>query len=242
MSRWVMPTRARNTDRREDALSRERIVAAAVELLDAAGEGGLTFRALSAHLKTGPGAIYWHVANKGELLGAATDAVLAGALAPGAADQTPEQAIREIALGLFDAIDEHAWLGGQMSRLASQSATLRIFERLGRQIQALGVPGEAQFNAASAVLNYILGVAGQNAANARTQAPGTNRTDLLGAESAIWSRLDKAEYPFLHAVAAQLRDHDDREQFLAGIDLILAGVKRARPGDGRDWRDGPPSR
>jgi hypothetical protein len=25
-------------------------------------------------------------------------------------------------------------------------------------------------------------------------------------------------------VATQLRDHDDREQFLAGIDLILAGI------------------
>src|SRR4051812_21013401 len=101
-----MATRARNTERREDALSRERIVAAAVELLDAAGESGLTFRALSARLRTGPGAIYWHVANKDELLGAATDAVLAGTLVP-AAGRTPEQAIREIALGLFDAIDEH---------------------------------------------------------------------------------------------------------------------------------------
>jgi len=219
-----MATRARNTDRREDALSRDRIVAAAVELLDAAGEGGLTFRALSARLRTGPGAIYWHVANKGELLGAATDAVLAGTLLPGAPGQTPEQAIREIALGLFDAIDEHAWVGGQMSRVASQSATLRIFERIGRQVQALGVPDEGQFHAASAVLNYILGVAGQNAANARTQAPGTNRTDVLGAESAIWERLDPAEYPFIHTVAGQLRDHDDREQFLAGIDLILKGI------------------
>jgi len=26
-------------------------------------------------------------------------------------------------------------------------------------------------------------------------------------------------------VATQLREHDDREQFLAGIDLILAGIE-----------------
>jgi len=218
-----MATRARHPDRREDALSRERIVAAAVQLLDAAGEGGLTFRALSAHLRTGPGAIYWHVANKGELLGAATDAVLAGPLVP-AAGRSPQQAIREMALGLFDAIDQHPWVGPQMSRLASQSATLRIFERIGRQVQALGVPGEEQFHAASAVLNYILGVAGQNAANAGAQPAGTSRTDVLGADSAIWQRLNPAEYPFLHAVAGQLRDHDDREQFLAGLDLILKGI------------------
>jgi len=32
----------------------------------------------------------------------------------------------------------------------------------------------------------------------------------------------------VHQVAAQLREHDDREQFLAGIDLILAGITTVR--------------
>src|SRR5690242_5149495 len=105
-----MATRARNTERRADALTRPRIVDAAVDLLDVAGEGGLTFRALSAKLRTGPGAIYWHVANKDELLVAATDAVVSAAMAAEAADQTPEDAIRAVALGLFDAIDAHPWI------------------------------------------------------------------------------------------------------------------------------------
>ena len=43
-----------------------------------------------------------------------------------------------------------------------------------------------------------------------------------------WARLDPAKYPFVHQVAEQLRDHDDREQFLAGIDLILAGIDTIR--------------
>src|SRR3954466_2359936 len=164
-----MPPRTRLTPRREDALSRERIVAAAVELLDVAGEGGLTFRALAAHLSTGPGAIYWHVANKDELLVAATDAVLTPAMAPDAAQDTPENAFRAVALGVFDAIDAHPWIGTQLARAPAQPAMLRIFERIGRQVQALGVPAPAQFTAASALLNYILGVGGQNAANARSR-------------------------------------------------------------------------
>jgi hypothetical protein len=40
----------------------------------------------------------------------------------------------------------------------------------------------------------------------------------------VWANLDPDEYPFTRNVAGQLRDHDDREQFLAGIDLILAGI------------------
>jgi AcrR family transcriptional regulator len=219
-----MVTRTRNTDRREDALSHQRIVDAAVELLDAAGESGLTFRALSAHLKTGPGAIYWHVQNKSELLAAATDAVLTSTMATDTADEAPENAIRALALGVFDAITAHPWIGTQLSGLVSQSATLQIFERIGRQVQTLGVPDPAQFNSASALLNYILGVAGQNASNARAQEPGTNRTNILNTESVVWANLDPDEYPFTRNVAGQLRDHDDREQFLAGIDLILAGI------------------
>ena len=202
------------------ALSRERIVGAAVELLDVAGEGGLTFRALAARLTTGPGAIYWHVANKGELLLAATDAVLALPPAPAG---PPEDEIRAVALAVFDAIDAHPWAGTQLSR-----APLAIVERLGQQVQALGVPAPAQFAAMSALLNYIVGVAGQNAAQARAVVPGVDRSEFLATTAAAWAALDPGEFPFARGVAAELRDHDDREQFLAGIDLILAGIAALR--------------
>jgi AcrR family transcriptional regulator len=214
------------TDSPSRSLSRARIVAAAIEILDAAGEDALTFRALSARLRTGPGAIYWHVAGKDELLAAATDTVLAGATAPGPG--TPEETIRAVALGLFDAIDAHPWAGTQLSRVPSPPALLRVFEPLGQQVQALGAPAAHQFAWASALLNYILGVAGQNAANARARLPGMDRAEFLAAVAASWADLDQADYPFLRAVATQLRDHDDREQFLAGIDLILAGITGLR--------------
>jgi AcrR family transcriptional regulator len=219
-----MATRTRNAERRADALSRDRIVAAAVEILDADGESGLTFRALSLRLKTGPGAIYWHVANKTELLIAATDAVLTRAIADEAADGTPEDAIRAVAVGVFDAVEAHPWIGSELSRVPSPPAILRIFERIGRQVQALGVPVAAQFTAASAVLNYILGVGGQNAAMARMVEPGMNRDDFLENVSAAWADLSSDDYPFTRSVAGQLREHDDREQFLEAISLILVGI------------------
>ena len=50
----------------------------AIEILDAGGEAALTFRTLAARLETGSGAIYWHVANKDELLAAATDDLAEG--------------------------------------------------------------------------------------------------------------------------------------------------------------------
>ncbi len=50
------------------------------------------------------------------------------------------------------------------------------------------------------------------------------RETFLGLLADQWAHLDPAEYPFVRHVAAQLADHDDREQFLAGVDLFLAGI------------------
>ena len=210
------------TQRRPDALSRERIVAAAVDLLDADGEDGLTFRRLAGQLRTGPGAIYNHVANKSELLLAATDAVLPAAMT--ADDGSAEDAVRAVALIVFDTIDAHPWVGTQLSRVPSHPAMPRILEPIGRQVQALGVAEADQFTSVSALLAYILGASGQNAANAR-MLPGTNRTDFLTSVSAGWTNLDPGQYPFTRHIARQLPGHDDREQFLAGIDLILTGIR-----------------
>ena len=224
----LMATKAKRAERRTDALSRERIVAAAIEVLDAGGESALTFRELAARLATGSGAIYWHVASKNELLTAATDDVIARVMTGVVSSAEPQEAIRAIALGVFDAIDAHPWVGAQLSREPWQSAMLQIFEGVGGQLQALGVPGPAQFDCASALLNYVLGLAGQYAAGARLLAPETDRSAFLATIAAQWTQLDPAEYPFVHQVAMQLPEHDDREQFLAGIDLILVGITTIR--------------
>jgi AcrR family transcriptional regulator len=224
----LMATKTKRTERRADALSKDRIVEAAIEILDADGESALTVRALSARLATGSGAIYWHVANKDDLLAAITDDVIARVMTDVASGAGPREAIRGIALGVFDAIDAHPWVGAQLSREPWQSAVLQILESVGEQLQALGVPERAQFNCASALVNYVLGLAGQYAAGARLLARDTDRSAFLTTVAARWAQLDPAEYPFIHQVATQLPGHDDREQFLAGIDLILAGIGTVR--------------
>jgi AcrR family transcriptional regulator len=220
----LMATKTQRTERRADALSKERIVEAAIEILDADGESALTFRALAARLATGSGAIYWHVTDKNDLLAAATGDIIARVMTEMVSGAEPRQAIRAMASGVFDAIDAHPWVGAQLSREPWQTAVLQIFESFGARLQALGVPERAQFDCASALLNYVLGLAGQYAAAARLLPRDTDRSAFLATVAARWMQLDRAEYPFVRQVATQLPEHDDREQFLAGIDLILAGI------------------
>lgn len=228
-----MGTTTRRTQRGEPSLSRERIIEAAIVLLDTEGEGGLTFRALSERLATGAGAIYWHVANKDDLLNAACDAVVAATLAgvegghyagPNAG-AAPQARIRAIGLAMFDTIDAHPWVGAELARASWKMPMVRILESLGRQVGALGVAAPMLGVATTTLLSYILGVAGQNAANAQiARAQQLVRETFLASVASDWAALDADQFPFTRSLAGHLRDHDDRNDFAAGIDLILQGL------------------
>ncbi len=216
------------SERRAEPLSREQIVATAIAILDEGGADALTFRTLAARLATGSGAIYWHVADKQTLLTAATDQLVAKAIAHANGGGSPGEAIRSLALGVFDAIDAHPWVGAQLANDPWQHAVLRILEGVGAQVTALGVPKQARFNAATALLSFILGLAGQYAVGSSRFGGEMDRTTFLTEVAARWVQLDPVEHPFVRQVAAELSGHDDRQQFLAGVDLILAGIERSR--------------
>ncbi|HEX7814956.1 TetR/AcrR family transcriptional regulator [Dyella sp.] len=221
-----MANRTDSSQRRGESLSRDRIIEASIEILDTGGEGGLTFRALSEKLATGPGAIYWHVANKNDLLVAACDVIVARTMQACMAKASPEDTIRAIALGMFDAMNAHPWVGSALVQASGQLPGVRIVEGLGQSLRALGVPDAAQWPTVSALLNYILGVGGQNAANTQFAiARGLERSSFLHATSTTWSQLDADAYPFTRSMAAQLPAHDDRADFMAGIEIFLSGVK-----------------
>lgn len=219
-----MASTADRTERRADALSKERIIAAAIEILDVEGRDALTFRALAARLATGAGALYWHVSNKDELLAAATNSVIARAIGAAPTHEGTDDGIRSLALRLFDAFEAHPWVGTELSREAWRSGNTRIFEAVGGRLRRLGVPEDSQFDAASALTSYLSGAATQTASRARGVPRGLDRESFLALTSERWAQLDPEEFPFVHLVAPKLATHDDRTQFVAGIDLILAGI------------------
>ena len=224
-----MVNAVRSNQRREQSLTRQGIIQASIELLDSSGEGGLTFRTLSERLATGPGAIYWHIANKSELLTAACDAIVASTLEATPSDGKPKANLRALALAIFDAIDAHPWVGSALAQAPGEMPMVRLLEHLGQQVRALRVQADTQWTVAGALLNYILGVGGRNAANGQlARERGLERSDFLEAVATAWSALDAQQYPFVRSVAGQVRTHDDRIDFLAGINLILGGIDSAR--------------
>ncbi|MEU4805670.1 TetR/AcrR family transcriptional regulator C-terminal domain-containing protein [Actinosynnema sp. NPDC023587] len=109
--------------------------------------------------------------------------------------------------------------------------TVEVFERIGSQVGALGVPRASWFNATSTLVHYILGAVGQHARLDGDTAGGpsdVDREEFFDVLSTTWRELDAENYPFLRTIVDQDRGHDDREQFLAGIAIVLDGLARLR--------------
>jgi TetR/AcrR family transcriptional regulator, tetracycline repressor protein len=63
-------------------LTKELIVEAALDLMDEHGQEWLTMRRLADHLDVAAPTLYWHVANRAELMDAAVEAALGGGALP----------------------------------------------------------------------------------------------------------------------------------------------------------------
>jgi AcrR family transcriptional regulator len=175
--------------------------------------------------------IYWYVASKDELMDRATDHVLASVLADterlsGAED--PIDDLRAIAVTLFDAIVDRPWLGAYFMRdTGLQPNGLLLYERLGQQVMRLGLTPRQSFHAVSAVLGFVIGIA----ADLGQQPPqevvdGTvGRDEYIARFADQWRALDPEQFPFVHHVVDEFAGHDDTEQFRAGLDLLLAGLR-----------------
>ena len=211
--------------RRTDALSQEVVVAAAIELLDEHGERGFTFKLLTERLRTGAGAVYWHVANKDELVTLAADRVLGAALTAGAdAAGDPRAQLRALALAVYDALDPHPWAAPHVTVEPTLVNALRVLDRIGTLLSGTPVPAGRRFLVATAIFNYVTSLTAQDSARAATVGRDTTRDAVFAAYAKHWEALDPVVFPFLTGAVDDLRDHDDREQFVTGLDLLLDGL------------------
>ncbi|MBO1332226.1 TetR/AcrR family transcriptional regulator [Streptomyces sp. VRA16 Mangrove soil] len=209
----------------------EAVLGAAVALLDEAGGSALTFRALAARLGTGVGTIYWYVSNKDELLDRATDHAV-GAILDAVDEQPtsddPIDDLRAMAVTLFDGIVVRPWLVGYFMRNTDvQGNSLRLYEKLGEQTLRLDLTPRQRFHAVSAITGVVVGTA----ADLGVEIPqdlldgSVDRDAFLDRFADTWRSLDADDFPFVRQIADEFAGHDDRDQFLAALDLTLAGLR-----------------
>ncbi len=135
---------------------------------------------------------------------------------------------------LFDAVERRPWLAAYfMTNTEVQPNTMRLYERLGRPLLRLDLTARQRFHAVSAVIGFAIGTA----ADLGQQPPpdvidGTvGRDEYISRFADDWRRLDPVEFPFVNEIVEEFAGHDDTEQFRAGLDLILDGLRLQADGD-----------
>ncbi|MEV4582217.1 TetR/AcrR family transcriptional regulator [Nonomuraea jabiensis] len=208
---------------RRPRLSRERIVEAAVALLDAEGVAGFSMRALAARLRAGTMSLYEYVTSKEDVLDLALDEVF-GEISAEERPAWRDTVVRQLSQSR-DVMRRHPWVPALTATRPLLGPNALARSRLFYSALAgAGLTGPVLTAAVGTLTSYVNGyVAAENIWWATVRTPG--------ADAEIRERVGR----FLEENATELSRHahvadgDFDRQFLLGLDIVLDGIEARIP-------------
>lgn len=205
-----------------NTLTREKIVTAALELVDREGLGAFTIRELAGRLGVRPMSIYHYTASKEELLDALVDVVFGEVYLP-----RPEGEWRKELLSRYCSMREvlarHRWALPVMDTRAHPGpATLASHEAVLAVLRASGFSLQASAHAYAILDAFVYGFALQEA---MLEAVGV-ADDSAG----VAGGMDLARYPRVAELATayiQAEAYPFTASFDVGLRVILDGIEHA---------------
>lgn len=207
-----------------NTLSKDRIVAGAVEFADRGGLATLTIRSLAAQLGVRPMSIYHYVATKDELLDAMVDSVFAGIFLPRAEGEWRSE-LRQRTSSLRKAMRRHPWaLAIMESRAQPGPASMAGHEAVLEVLRTAGFSVQATAHAYALLDAFSYGFALMEAS--------LNAVGLEDSPEEVAAGLDLSRHPRMAEQAAYFQtaaEYPLTESFEVGLEMILDGIARLRP-------------
>jgi AcrR family transcriptional regulator len=226
---WTRPAR-----KERSTLSREQIVAEALRLLDSEGMEALSMRKLAAGLGVGATSLYWHVANRDELIELVINEVYGEIELPDAGETDDWQAAtRRFAHSSRSTIRRHPWMVSVLDHLAAGYPgpnQARVSEHMLRLLEAAGFPLPETERVLSTLGTYVTGVALAEAAWQKWLARH-GQTEQEWAEDAmrVMKGVVDDDQRWLEAAVAAYEGKDPQQamddDFDYGLDRILDGLQ-----------------
>lgn len=219
---------ARTTKRaqRREPLTRERAWQAALKLADQGGIDSLSMRKLGQELGVEAMALYYHFANKEEVLDGAIDLVFSEIDLP-ATGAHWKTSMRQRAISARQVLSRHRWAIGLMeSRAKPGLANLRHHDAVIGSLRAAGFDIAMAAHAYSLLDSYIYGFA-----LTKMSLPFDTSEEVAQVAQNMLQLSLLNEYPHLlemltEHVAKGGYDYDD--EFEYGLDVLLDGLERMR--------------
>jgi len=206
-------------------LSRAAIVERALTVMDDDGPDAVTIRRIAQEFGVTPMALYWHVANKDELLAAMGDALLADVAPPPATGAWHVQ-LRGVVDNLIASLSQHPAAAGLVfPRILATESGLRITEFTLALLEDAGFARKQAADLARMGLQTAMMLVTQ-LPGAENQAAAEERDRLQAEKRAHVESLPNDLYPRVRAAAVDLTDCDDEAAYYAfGVDLYIEGAQ-----------------
>lgn len=230
-----MTTKTKSTSERRVPLSRDRVLHGAIELADRDGIESLTMRNLASELGVEAMSLYYHVANKEEVLDGIVDVIAneinlqVGDIEESPAESAWKQVMRRRILTARQVLIRHPWAPGVIeSRVSISPSIILYYNALVGLFRSGGFSYDLAHHAMHALGSRALGFTQE----LFDPAGGGNESDSDETMAQM-----AAQAPYLVEMLTEI-SHDDPEstlgwcddqtEFEFGLDLILDGLGRAR--------------
>ena len=209
------------------ALTREDVIAAAVDLVAEEGYAGLSMRTLAQRCGVATMTLYRHVATKEDLMAALVDRALEELELPEPGALGWQEQISTVFGSVYDLLLEHPDLVDIATRQpVAGEAAYRGAEVVLDALERAGIEGETAASAFATLFAYTLGFLQQQL---HSQAPS------LAHRQAVLDSLPVDDFAHLAKLGPVFLLRHSRRHFEDGLDLIIAGLaaRATKPKKGR---------
>jgi TetR/AcrR family tetracycline transcriptional repressor len=210
-------------------LSRDAIVACAMDLADAEGLEAVTIRRLAQENGVTPMAMYWHFNDKDSLLDGLSEHLVAAVRLPEPDDREWGEQLHDILTAFLAAIRPHpATAALALRRILAAEAGLDLCERVLDLLRGAGFTAEKAAEVGTFLMCAVITLVSSDPSPGPPCA-GAEREQAVRDKKARLASLPPSRYPNVIAAAPSLvvcRDHDD--YFALNLDLLVQGVRGIR--------------
>lgn len=203
-------------------LTRERILQAAVDLVDRAGLDALTMRRLGAELGVEAMSLYKHIANKDAILDGIIELVI-GEIEIPAEGAGWKEAMRRRAISARNVLSRHSWAIGLFETRRSRGpVVLGYLDAILGNLRSAGFSIESATHAFWLLDSYVYGHVVQE-----TSIPISSEDQAAGSAAPTLREGRTDEFPHLIEIEehALTSEYSFDNEFEFGLDLILNGLE-----------------
>jgi AcrR family transcriptional regulator len=211
-----------------EPLTKDRVLAAAVELADEGGVQAISMRRLAQELGVVPMALYKHVANKDEMLDGMIDVVVAE-IDPPDPKLEWKPAVRTRILSARRALLRHPWASRVMeSRTDPTPTILAYMDSMIAMFRAGGFSMDLTHHAMHAMGSRLMGFT-QELFNDQSDTDPAAEAEAMGAIATVFPSIYELYLTVTHDDASIVGPGcDDQFEFEFALDLLLSGLEQLR--------------